>query len=386
MRARIWAVATGMILLIGMLTPAFAEVATVLGTCKDANGQPMAGAILELTNVDSGQKISLKINKKGEYFSLGVPIGTYNYRLLVNGNEVYHINKVPVNTSQAPEVREDFDLQKEAQNAAKGVGLTPEQQKALAETKAKQDKENSTVKDLNAKLATAVPAIKSGDYDTAITQLTEAAQIDATRDVIWANLGLAYEGSAGKQTDKDEKSKRYDEAASDFQKAIDLKTKSMKPDDQSAKTELGSYYNHLAEAYAKNNKVDDAMKTYDQAVQVDPSQAARYYYNEGAVLTNTGKVDEAVMAFDKAIAAAPNDPNHADAYYQKGVDLLNKATLDKNNKLIAPEGTTEAFNKYLELQPNGPNADNAKQMLAQLGATVESSYGTKKKGAVKVGK
>ena len=384
MKARIWAVAAGVILLIGMLTPAFAEVATVLGACKDANGQPLVGAIVELTNIDNGQKISLKTNKKGEYFSLGVPIGSYNYRLLVDGKEMFHLTKVPVNTSQSAEIREDFDLQKEAQNAAKGIGLTAEQQKAIADAKAKQDKENGTVKDLNAKLAAAVTAMKAGDFDTAISQLTEATQADATRDVVWANLGLAYEGSAGKQTDKDEKSKRYDEAAAAFQKAIDLKTTSMKPNDEPSKQELGGYYNHLAESYAKNNKVDDAMKTYDRAVQVDPTQAARYYYNEGAVLTNTGKVDDAVAAFDKAIAAAPEDPNHADAYYQKGVDLLNKATLDKNNKLIAPEGTTEAFNKYLELQPNGPNADNAKQMLATLGATVETSYGTKKKGAVKV--
>ncbi|HEY1464327.1 MAG TPA: tetratricopeptide repeat protein [Terriglobales bacterium] len=386
MKARIWAVAAGVILLMGMLTPMFAEVATVLGTCKDANGQPLVGATVELSNTDNGQKINLKTNKKGEYFSLGVPIGTYNYRLLVNGNEVFHLNKVQVNTSQSQETRTDIDLKKEAEGAAKGEGLTPEQQKALAEAKAKQEKETGTVKDLNGKLAIAVPAIKSGDFDTAITELTEATQMDATRDVVWANLGLAYEGSAGKQTDKDEKTKRYDEAATDFQKAIDLKTKSMKPNDEGAKQEVGSYYNHMAESYAKNNKVDEAMKTYDQAVQVDPSQAARYYYNEGAVLTNTGKVDEAVLAFDKAIAAAPNDPNHADAYYQKGVDLLNKATLDKNNKLVAPDGTTEAFNKYLELQPNGPNADNAKQMLAQLGATIENNYGTKKKGAINLNK
>ena len=378
MKTKILAVA-GVILLMGMLTPMFAEVATVLGTCKDANGQPLVGATVELVNVDTSQKIDLKTNKKGEYMSLGVPIGNYNYRLLVNGNEVFHLNKVPVSTRDNPEVRQDFDLQKEAQNAAKGVGLTPEQQKAMAEAKAKQEKENSTVKDLNVKLTTALTAMKGGDYDTAITQLTEANQMDATRDVLWANLGTAYEGSAAKQTDKDEKTKRYDEAADAFQKAIDLKQKSAKPNDENAKKDLGAYYNHLGDAQAKSGKLDDAMKTYQLAVQTDPSEAARYYYNMGANLTNAGKTDDAIAAFDKAIAAAPDDPNHADSYYQKGVDLLNKATLDKDNKIIAPEGTAEAFNKYLELQPTGPNADNAKQMLATIGAAVETSYGTTKK-------
>ena len=78
-----------------------------------------------------------------------------------------------------------------------------------------------------------------------------------------------------------------------------------------------------------------------------------YYYNLGAVLTNTGKLDDAMQAFDKAIAA---DPNRADAYYQKGIILLGKAKIE-GDKTVAPPGTAEAFNKYLELQPTGQYAE-----------------------------
>jgi hypothetical protein len=46
--------------------------------------------------------------------------------------------------------------------------------------------------------------------------------------------------------------------------------------------------------------------------------------------------------------------------------------------LSAPEGTAEAFQKYIELQPSGPHTEEAKQMLAALNQPVESSYGTKK--------
>ena len=42
------------------------------------------------------------------------------------------------------------------------------------------------------------------------------------------------------------------------------------------------------------------------------------------------------------------DPNKADAYYWKGVNMFAKATVDKNGKLVAPEGTAENLNKYLE--------------------------------------
>jgi hypothetical protein len=47
--------------------------------------------------------------------------------------------------------------------------------------------------------------------------------------------------------------------------------------------------------------------------------------------------------------------------------------------MVAPEGTAEAFQKYLELQPQGRMAQPAKDMLASIGATIETGFGTKKK-------
>ena len=101
----------------------------------------------------------------------------------------------------------------------------------------------------------------------------------------------------------------------------------------------------LADAYAKSGQTEKAVQEWATAAQVDPTNAGSYYFNEGAVLTNTGKVDEAIAAFDKALQA---DPTRADAYYWKGVDLMGKATT-KGDKMVAPDGTAEAFNKYLEL-------------------------------------
>jgi hypothetical protein len=59
------------------------------------------------------------------------------------------------------------------------------------------------------------------------------------------------------------------------------------------------------------------------------------------------------------------------------VNLIGKATL-KGDKMVAPEGTADAFRKYLELQPDGKLAQPAKDMLASIGATVETGYGKKK--------
>ena len=351
---------------------------TVKGVCKDAQGNPIADGVVVYNNLDNGQKYVLKTNKKGEYFSLGLTPGKYNVALYKNaddqkaGKELFHTNGFPV---ALDENTLDFDLKKTAEESAKGVGLTPEQVKQMQEAQAKQQKETSTVKSLNDKLNAAKAAADAGDFDTAIASLTEANQVDPSRDLIWFKLGDYYRLSATKQTDPAEKQKRLGSAVDAYQKAIQLKQAT--PDKDAAKqtSSLAAYYNNLAEAYAKSNKVDDAVKTYALAAQTDPSAAAQYYFNTGAVLTNAGKVDDAVVAFDKVIAA---DPNRADAYYWKGVNMIGKATL-QGDKMVAPPGTAESFQKYLELQPTGTYADPAKQMLASIGAPVEASYGTKKK-------
>jgi tetratricopeptide (TPR) repeat protein len=371
------------VLVLGLcVPPVFAQASgTVKGVCKDAQGNPIADGVVVFANQDNGQKYTLKTNKKGEFFSLGVAPGAYIVTLYktaddVKANkEVFHYNKYQV---QLDENTLDFDMKKQSEEAAKGQGLTPEQVKAMQEAQEKNKKEQNTVKSLNEKLQAADAAAKAGDYDTAIASLTEANQTDPTRDLIWFKLGDYERLSAPKQTDPAEKQKRLEAAVEAYQKAVQLKQAATNDKDPDANKKLAAYYNNLAEAYSKAGKTDDAVKTYAQAAQSDPTSAAQYYFNTGAVLTNAGKVDDAVAAFDKVIAA---DPNKADAYYWKGVNMIGKATL-QGDKMVAPSGTAEAFQKYLELQPTGTYADAAKQMLASIGASIETSFG-KKKGAKK---
>jgi tetratricopeptide (TPR) repeat protein len=281
------------------------------------------------------------------------------------------------------------------------------------------------------KAATAAEQATPPNYDAAIASLTEASQMVPNEDLVWFRLGGAYLDSAKTQTDPAEKTKRYTEAYNDLHKAIDLKTgktpqagtpgapaangqpaqengqpaqgnaqppqgnaqpanaappQTGKPAVQSAldNQRLAAYYDNFAAAAARTGKSDEAVNAYQQAATLDPSHAGQYYFNLGAVLTNSNASNDvkarkqAIDAFDKAIAA---DPNRADAYFWKGQNLVGMATTDPSGKIIAPDGTTEAYQKYLELQPTGPHADEAKQMLAALNATVETNYG--KKGAKK---
>ncbi|MDR3747167.1 MAG: tetratricopeptide repeat protein [Acidobacteriota bacterium] len=319
--------------------PALAQAGSVKGSAKDENGKAIADATVELDNVETGKKVTTKTNGKGEYTAMGLPPGAYNAILIdKDGKRIDAFGKVPVAASQETPV--NFDLKKD-----KAGGPSAEEVKKYEAAKAANEK----IKGLNAILAQARDLDKAGNYDQSIALLQPAAEQNPAQDLLWGYLGDAYRGA-----------KKYPEAIDAYGKALQLKPKN------------GGYMSGLADAYAKAGQTDKAVQEYNAAAEAEPANAGTYYFNEGAVFTNTGKVDEALAAFDKVIAA---DPTRADAYYWKGVNLVGKATTGKDGKFVAPPGTAEAFQKYLELKPDGPNAEAAKQMLASIGASVETSYG-----------
>src|ERR1039458_48514 len=369
-----------LLLAVGISAPlAFAQTTgTVKGTCKNIEGKPIAQGEVDWTGTESGHVYKLKTNNKGEYFSLGVVPGKYNVKLSKDGKELWHVNNVTVGLDETPL---DLDLKKEQSAAIQGQGLSAEQAAKAKEALAKAESERKTVGTLNEKLNAAKAASDAGDFETAIATLTEANQIDSTRDLIWFKLGDAYRLAAPKQTDPAEKQKRYEMAATDYEKAIQLRGASdAAQKDTENNVKMPAYYNNLAEAYSKAHKIDESMANYSKAAQLDPAHSATYLFNEGAVLTNAGRADDAIAVWDKVIAA---DPTKAAAYYQKGVNLIGKETIGPDGKAIAPPGTAEAFQKYLDLDPTGPFAEGAKAMLASIGAPVETGFGTTKKKPVK---
>jgi tetratricopeptide (TPR) repeat protein len=327
------------------------DATTIKGVCKDDNGKPIVGATVELNNLDNGRKITVKTDNHGQYFSLDPATGNYKINLLgTDGKPVFSINNVPVRAGV--ENVYDFDLVKLRAEAAKASGTTEAQRKEVE----KLTKENEKIKGLNALLQQAAQQKKDNNYDAAVATLEQAAAQDQAHDVIYGSLADAYLGD-----------KKYPEAEGAYNKAIALAPPTSKS--------VASYHSGLALAMMRQGKTEPSMAECEKVAQLDPAQAGQCYFNEGAILTNQGKADDANIAFDKAIAA---DPTRAEAYYQKGVNLLGKATLGKDGKMVPAPGTAEALNKYLELDPDGKNAQAAKDLLASIGAPVQTTYGVKK--------
>ncbi len=345
-----------------LLTPgAWAQMGTIRGVAKTPEGKPMPGATVQLTSKETGRKYTVKTDKKGEFFSLGIAPGPYRVDLIQDGQTIFYLDGVPIRIGEDNNIDLDLSHQKQQVQEAAKQGQLTEQQKEAIKQQEEAAKENQKIKGLNEKLAAAKAAEDAGNEDQAVQILSEATQMDATRDILWGKLADAQRNLAAKQTDATAKNKDYSDAVASYQKAIAIKP-------------LGAYYNNMGEALAKIGKGPEAMQAYTQAAQLDPANAGMYYFNLGAILTNQGKVDEAIEAFDKAIAA---DPTKVEAYYQKGVNLLGKATL-VNGKMVAPPEAEQSLQKYLELAPNGPNAQNAKDLLASIGGSVETSFGKPK--------
>jgi hypothetical protein len=57
-------------LMLGLALPALAQTGTVKGYVKDDAGKPVVGAVVEMTNLENGRKVTLKTDKCGNFFSI----------------------------------------------------------------------------------------------------------------------------------------------------------------------------------------------------------------------------------------------------------------------------------------------------------------------------
>jgi tetratricopeptide (TPR) repeat protein len=348
---------------------AMAQVCSIEGIVTGVDGQPVKGAVVSFERTDIKGHYEVKTDKKGHYGHYGLPMGTFNVTVLVDGKVGDKLNGLRLHPGEPTE--QNFDLKKTMEQskalsqAAQNGTLTKDQARSMtAEEKAAFDKQNkereaalAKNKALSDSFGAGKAALEAKNYDEAITNFNKAAEIDATQPVIFSQLAAAYEGAAtAKPSDADAlRAKEFDA----WQKAIALS-----PNE-------AAYHNNYALALGKAKKIPESQAEIEKAAQLDPAGAGKYYYNIGAMLTNSGQTDAACEAFKKAIGT---DANYADAQYQYGVCLVGQAKTTPDGKVIPPAGCVEALQKYLELKPDGPNAESAKGLLSMMEGAVQTKY------------
>jgi hypothetical protein len=357
---------------IGAQTAGAAGSGKIHGQVIDPTGSPMIGGgtifLYEngMTSPTQEAKYSFPLDADGNYKGDNVAAGTYTLAFrkpdTPKDKVVDQIDGVKVATGA--DTLQNDDLSREEYIKT----LSPEQRKALEETKAKNAsilKENSQIKNLNADLAKARQDDKDKNYADAAALMQKDAAIKPDAAVLWVELGLAQRGL-----------KQWSDAETSLQKGLALDQASKKPDPNMQ----GAANDALGEALASDGKIPESQAAYDAAAKVNPAGAGMYYQNETIVMARIPQTDTTVAATlaaaDKAIAA---DPKRPIPYYLKGQVLIGKASVDsKTGKISAPPGCEEAYQKYLELDPNGPFAADAKQVLTEMNQTPSSARASKK--------
>ncbi|MBZ5625966.1 MAG: hypothetical protein LAQ69_45845 [Acidobacteriia bacterium] len=361
----------------GMVFLAFtslAQIATIEGNVKGVDGKPVQGVVVKITRTDIKGEYPTKTDKKGHYIYMGVPFGgTFNVAIFIDGKQVDVVNGVRTTGDMKPV---DFDLKaSQKDNTAKNAefqkaietgqmskelerSLTPEQkaqmEKEIKDKSEKLKKRNELNDSFNAGMA----AKEAKQWDQAVAAFTKSSELDPTQQAVWAQLGESYTRLAETKTGP--------EFDTNIQKALDAYAKAieLKPEDPAS-------HNNYALALAKAKKFPEMQAELKKAADLDPGNGGKYYYNLGALLVNSNQAEAAGEAFKKAIELTPT---YADAYYQYGVTLVGKAQIGSDGKVTPVPGTVEAFQKYLELQPNGPFAQSSKEMLTTLGSSVQTQF------------
>lgn len=355
-----------------MAFPSFAQITTMEGDVTGLDGKPVQGAVIQIERNDIKTKkpYEVKTDKKGHYLYNGLPLGTFTVACIVDGKEMDKVNNVHTTTSANKIV--SFDLKASAAQAAalgkaaasgnlsrdQERGMSPEQKKQLEELYKKREESMKKNAALNEAYNAGKTAMDNKQYDAAIESLNKAGELDPRQGAVWASLAQAYEQLARTKTGAD-----YD---TNMQKAAETWTKAIALNPEDA-----GLHNNYALALAGGKKFPEAQAELEKAATINPAGAGQYYYNLGALEVNAGQNDAASDAFKKAIACTPP---YAEAFYQYGLTLMAKATLDKDGKTIFVPGTAEAFQKYLELTPDGPHAQDAKGLLDTLNATIQTQY------------
>jgi len=362
-------------LLCAIAPRAAAQDGSLSGNVVDVAGKPWVDMTIDAVS-DQGAKLTTKTDKDGNYAFHNLRPGVYNVTIeLPPPNKAYEFAQVRVQSgAETPKVNANFkDIMSKQGAAAVEAQKKQEEEKqkfqgmkqhfdagvaALAQaTQAKADLAKAPADQRDA-LKTQVADL-SGKAVTELEGAKAAApEKDANLHLIYARLGDAYDAAG-----------RADDAANAYKQAVALKPSA-------------AYYNNLGGILGRAGKIDDAMAAYAKSAELDPTNAAQAYRNAGITMYNAGKMKEAVEPLKKATEL---DPKSAQAWYLLGASLVGAMEYKKVGEkleVVVQPGTVEAYQKAVELDPNGPYGQQAKQgleALAQIAPGIDTKTKVKKK-------
>ncbi len=262
-----FALLSGLVLL---AAPVAAQTGSVRGTVRNAQGEPVADAMVRLEyQGPTTRDYEVQTNDKGEYMQIGLYPGLYRITAAAEGYDPTVVEQ-RVTLGDTTEV-EDIELKP----------ATP--------------KVDPAVVALREKFAEAVTLSDAGKFDEAEALYREI--LEQQPDIPEVLENLAYV-SVQKED--------WASAQASYEKLLE-----QSPDDAEVMTAL-------AMVYQKSGQTEKAAEMAGRAAAANPDDAVAQF-NRGALLLNSGDSAGAAEAFEAALAA---DPSLMEAHYYLGTILV----------------------------------------------------------------
>ena len=320
---------------------ALAQRGTVEGVVT-LDGNPAKDAEIQFENLNrAGKPIKAKTNKKGRFNRHFIPIGRYKVSVHIDNQKVWeNVVDVCSRGSECLGGRDSRVMPPIALRTSKG-GQGGGNQAAYAK--------------LNQEFQRGREMFKKKNFTMAAQAFQKAAEMDPDQHVIHAFLGDTFR-----------QMRKYDQAVDSYQNALKALAK-RKPNPSSEV----AYRKSMAAALAMGGKGNEAYAALEKVAELAPEQLSASYFRIAAAFVRTGRLKEAAEAFRKSLKA---DPQNAESQYQLAVTLVSMATVTDDGQTIPAPGTVEAYQRYLEIEPMGSHAAEAKTMITALSSKVKTTF------------
>jgi tetratricopeptide (TPR) repeat protein len=350
-----------------------AQAGIIRGEVRDFEGKPYPDIAIRIKSDDLGTTYDLKANRNGQFVQGGLRSGIYTvtFQVEYQGEPMQYEQQVQVRGGEESQMNINFKelvtADAEARAKAAAAARQFEDMKgqfdagvaALEQAKQLQERVGAAPPDQRPALQQQMGELQQQAIASFRNAESAASAEDPNRHLIMAKLGEAYEAAA-----------RFEDAAAAYERAVALRP------DQAA------YFNNLGNTLARLGRIEDASAAYQKAATLDSANAAMYWLNYGIVLYQSNRMADAVEPLKKTTELNPRNP---DGWYLLGAALVAAMEYEQQGDQIKAKilpGTVEAYEKYLDLAPNGRFAAEARsslEMLAALGAGVQTKYRTPKK-------
>ncbi len=357
----------------------------ITGTAVDETGQPLEGVLIVAKGLTYKTKFERYTSKKGRFTMMGLGTGQWRITATKEGYTSSYVNMRVTQLTKSPPITFTLKIitsivapvaydDEYAQLFAKGNLLIEEEKydealavfekilekhpkihqchlnigtcylkkgeldKAEAEFKMVLDKILEKGNDYKKDSATAYFAftelgalfILKGDFEECQKYFSLAIDISPQKELTAYNAGLDFFDN-----------QKIDEAIKFFELAIEIKKDWSKP------------YLRLGHIYLQKGDFEKSSEIFSQALELSPDDE-RAAFDIAEVFFSSQKIDEAISYFELAIQIKED---WSAPYMRLGFAYLNKGNCDRS---------LEYFNKFIELDPEHPEATNVKNVITTI--------------------